>query len=63
MNTSTFNLLVTPSGTILTDAQRAEKMTKLSFGRTFTDHMVVIPYRDGAYRTRFTIRVGSSYTR
>ena len=22
-----------------------------------------IPYRDGAYRTRFTIRVGSSYTR
>ena len=50
MTTSTFNLLVTPSATILSDAQRAERMTKLSFGRTFTDHMVVIPYRDGAWQ-------------
>jgi len=50
MTTSTFNLLITPSATILSDTQRAERMNKLSFVHTFTDHMVVIPYRDGAWQ-------------
>ena len=43
-------LLVTPSATILSDAARADAMRTLSFGRTFTDHMVTIPYRDGAWQ-------------
>ncbi|NRR31285.1 branched-chain amino acid aminotransferase [Oxalobacteraceae bacterium] len=50
MSASTANLTVRPSAAILSDAQRAEKMSSLSFGRTFTDHMVVIPYRDGAWQ-------------
>ena len=50
MTDSTHSLLVTPSTTILSDAERAGRMSKLSFGRTFTDHMVVIPYRDGAWQ-------------
>ena len=50
MTDSTQSLLVTPSTTILNDAERAAKMSSLSFGRTFTDHMVVIPYRDGAWQ-------------
>ncbi len=43
-------LVVTPSTTALSPAQRAEKMTNPAFGRTFTDHMVLIPYRDGAWQ-------------
>lgn len=43
-------LVVTPSATILNDAERAARMSNLSFGRTFTDHMVLIPYRDGAWQ-------------
>ncbi|HTD02198.1 branched-chain amino acid aminotransferase [Undibacterium sp.] len=50
MNTPIPSLVVTPSATMLSDAQRAEQMSHLSFGRTFTDHMVVIPYRDGAWQ-------------
>ena len=44
------NLLVTPSTTALSDSDRAEAMRVLAFGRTFTDHMVTIPYRDGAWQ-------------
>jgi branched-chain amino acid aminotransferase len=44
------NLLVTPSTTALSDTERAEAMRVLAFGRTFTDHMVTIPYRDGAWQ-------------
>jgi branched-chain amino acid aminotransferase len=43
-------LLKTPSTARATAAERAERMSNLSFGRTFTDHMVVIPYRDGAWQ-------------
>ena len=50
MTTSSPRLVVTPSATILSDAERAERMSNLSFGRTFTDHMVLIPYRDGAWQ-------------
>jgi branched-chain amino acid aminotransferase len=44
------NLLVTPSTTALSDSARADAMRVLAFGRTFTDHMVTIPYRDGAWQ-------------
>ncbi|HAT33529.1 MAG TPA: branched chain amino acid aminotransferase [Janthinobacterium sp.] len=43
-------ILVTPSGTVLSDAERAERMRNPGFGRVFTDHMVVIAYRDGAWQ-------------
>lgn len=41
---------VHPSAHPATDAQRAEALTKLQFGRQFTDHMVTIAYRDGAWQ-------------
>ena len=44
------HLQVTPSTTALSDADRAKRMKVLAFGRTFTDHMVTIPYRDGAWQ-------------
>ncbi|MBB5366733.1 MULTISPECIES: branched-chain amino acid aminotransferase [unclassified Janthinobacterium] len=50
MTTSTPNIVVTPSAHPLSDAQRAERMTNPAFGRVFTDHMVVIPYRDGKWQ-------------
>jgi branched-chain amino acid aminotransferase len=50
MTTRAANLLVTPSPTALSPAERAERMSNPAFGRTFTDHMVVIPYRDGAWQ-------------
>ena len=50
MINSTPTLLVTPSAHPLSDAIRAERMTNPSFGRIFTDHMVVIPYRNGAWQ-------------
>jgi branched-chain amino acid aminotransferase len=43
-------IVVTPSTTILSDAERATRMSNLAFGRTFTDHMAVVPYRDGAWQ-------------
>ncbi|PHV05465.1 branched chain amino acid aminotransferase [Janthinobacterium sp. BJB412] len=48
--TTTPRFVVTPSSHPLSDAARAEQLRVLSFGRTFTDHMVVIPYRDGAWQ-------------
>ncbi|MFZ4878200.1 branched-chain amino acid aminotransferase [Janthinobacterium sp. Mn2066] len=50
MTTSTPNIVVTPSAHPLSDAQRAERMNNPAFGRVFTDHMVVIPYRDGKWQ-------------
>lgn len=50
MTTTSPRLAIRPSSTILSDAERAARMSKLSFGRTFTDHMVLIPYRDGAWQ-------------
>ncbi len=43
-------LLINPSTHILSDAERAKLMASPGFGRIFTDHMVVIPYRDGAWQ-------------
>ncbi|WP_426197392.1 branched-chain amino acid aminotransferase [Massilia sp. DWR3-1-1] len=50
MQSSPSRLVITPSATILSDSARAERMSKLSFGRAFTDHMALIPYRDGAWQ-------------
>ncbi|MGK5077064.1 branched-chain amino acid aminotransferase [Janthinobacterium sp. HLX7-2] len=50
MTTSTPNLAVTPSAHPLSDAERAARMVNPAFGRIFTDHMVVIPYRDGKWQ-------------
>ena len=50
MTTSTPNLVVTPSAHPLSDAERAARMVNPAFGRIFTDHMVVIPYRDGNWQ-------------
>lgn len=50
MTTSTPNLIVTPSAHPLSDAERAARMVNPAFGRIFTDHMVVIPYRDGKWQ-------------
>ena len=50
MTSSTPPFIITPSTNRLSDSQRAEKLRNLAFGRTFTDHMVVIPYRDGAWQ-------------
>ncbi|OEZ50056.1 branched-chain-amino-acid aminotransferase [Janthinobacterium sp. MP5059B] len=50
MTTSTPNLVVTPSAHSLSDAERAARMVNPAFGRIFTDHMVVIPYRDGKWQ-------------
>ena len=48
--TTTPNITITPSAHPLSDAERAERMNKPAFGRVFTDHMVVIPYRDGKWQ-------------
>ena len=50
MTTSTPNLVVTPSAHPLSDAERAARMVNPAFGRIFTDHTVVIPYRDGKWQ-------------
>lgn len=50
MTTSTPNLVVNPSTHPLSDAERAARMVNPAFGRIFTDHMVVIPYRDGKWQ-------------
>ncbi len=40
-------LRILPSAHPASDAERAERMKNPGFGRVFTDHMVVIPYREG----------------
>ena len=50
MTISTPNLVVTPSAHPLSDAERAARMVNPAFGRIFTDHMVVIPYRNGKWQ-------------
>ena len=50
MTTATAALRIIPSDHAASEAQRAERMTNPGFGRVFTDHMVVIPYRNGAWQ-------------
>ncbi len=45
--TSTPSLDIRPSDHPASAEERARKMTNPGFGRVFTDHMVVIPYREG----------------
>ena len=47
---STPELLIKPSENRVSATERAEKLAKPAFGRTFTDHMVLVPYRDGAWQ-------------
>ncbi len=41
------NLELQPKSQVMSDAERAERMQNPGFGRVFTEHMVVIPYKDG----------------
>ena len=50
MTTSTPSIRITPATHRISEEQRAERLASLSFGRTFTEHMVVIPYKDGAWQ-------------
>ena len=50
MNTTNPDLKISPSPTILSDEERTARMNKPSFGRVFTDHMVVVPYSDGKWQ-------------
>jgi branched-chain amino acid aminotransferase len=50
MTTTQPRILVTPSEHILSDAERIQKMSNLSFGRTFSDHMALVAYEDGAWQ-------------
>lgn len=50
MTASSPTLQIQPSDHVLSDAERTARMASLAFGRVFTDHMVVIPYRDGAWQ-------------
>jgi branched-chain amino acid aminotransferase len=43
-------LVVTPSSHPASDAERAAKMTNPGFGKVFTDHMVLIPYKNGQWQ-------------
>jgi branched-chain amino acid aminotransferase len=43
-------LLIKPSEHVLSDAERLAHLANPSFGRVFTDHMVLIPYRDGEWQ-------------
>ncbi len=51
MSTTIPALRISPSATRISADERAKRMSNLSFGRTFTEHMVVIPYKDGAWQT------------
>ncbi len=51
MSTATAALTITPSAHPATEAERVARMTNPGFGRVFTDHMVVIPYKNGAWQT------------
>lgn len=52
MSTATLSpmLTITPSAHPASEAERAAKMTHPGFGKVFTDHMVVIPFRNGAWQ-------------
>lgn len=50
MTASSTTLLVSPSSHRRSDEERAAIIAAPAFGRVFTDHMVVIPYRDGAWQ-------------
>lgn len=48
--TSAPTIALNPSAHPLSDAERAKLMNNPAFGRVFTDNMVLIPYRDGAWQ-------------
>ena len=48
--TTTSNLLLTPSTKPLSGDLRGELLCNPGFGRVFTDHMVVIPYKNGEWQ-------------
>ena len=50
MTTNTSPIKIIPSAAALTEAERISRMNKPAFGAVFTDHMAVIPYRDGAWQ-------------
>ncbi len=52
MSTATLSpaLTITPSAHPASEAERAAKMANPGFGKVFTDHMVVIPYKNGAWQ-------------
>ncbi|MFI4939476.1 MAG: branched-chain amino acid aminotransferase [Burkholderiales bacterium] len=50
MSSSIPNIVVTPSQAILSESVRATLMANPGFGRVHTDHMVVIPFREGAWQ-------------
>lgn len=49
MQSSSSRFDIKPASKILGDQARAELMSNLGFGRLFTEHMVVIPFRDGEW--------------
>lgn len=50
MSTATTEIVITPSDHCLPEAERLECLKSPGFGRFFTDHMVVVPYKDGAWQ-------------
>ena len=46
-STMTNPIEIRPSDHAATPAERTERMTNPGFGRIFTDHMVVVPYKEG----------------
>jgi branched-chain amino acid aminotransferase len=48
MSTATMTSIeLQPKSQVMSDAERAERMKNPGFGRVFTEHMVVIPYKAG----------------
>ncbi|HJU84082.1 MAG TPA: branched-chain amino acid aminotransferase, partial [Holophagaceae bacterium] len=45
-----------PKSQVMSDAERAERMKNPGFGRVFTEHMVVIPYKEGEGWGRGTLK-------
>src|SRR5580658_9801993 len=44
------NFAISPSTRRLNDTERSARLRKLQFGSVFTDHMVLIPYKKGAWQ-------------
>ena len=45
-----FTLNITPSTTVLSPSERAQKLAAIQFGRVFSDHMAVVSYRNGSWQ-------------
>ena len=50
MATPASKFTITPSATVLSDADRAQKLQAIQFGRVFTDHMALVSYRNGEWQ-------------